>query len=138
MCPGPFKTVCAKRSFILESALPECESRCGLPYYHARNPDQGCSLERSLGESSDRSFSGLISTWVFRDVVFQDVGFEHNNISKPLTHISYRCEVPTPSVVEDQSTIMLNPHILKHHIPEIPIYLQAGGKRPAAGCNRTT
>ena len=37
--------------------------------------------------------------WVFRDVVFQDMGFEHNSI-QPLTHISFRCEVPTPCVVE--------------------------------------
>ena len=34
----------------------------------------------------------------FRDVVFEDVGFEHN-ILKPLTHISFfRCEVPKTSV----------------------------------------
>ena len=39
--------------------------------------------------------------WVFRDVVFQDVGFENYSF-KPLTHISFRCEVPTPSVVEGQ------------------------------------
>ena len=58
--------------------------------------------------------------WVFRDVAFQDVGFENNSL-KPLTDIiSCRCEVPTPSVVEGQSTIMFKPHILKHHIPELP------------------
>ena len=59
------------------------------------------------------------STWVFGDVVFQDVGFEHNSL-KPLIHSSFRCDVPTPSVVEGQSTIIIQPHILKHHIPELP------------------
>ena len=39
---------------------------------------------------------------------------------KPLTHISFRCEVPTPSVGEAQSTIVLKSHILKHQIPELP------------------
>ena len=56
---------------------------------------------------------------VFRDVVFQDVGFENDSF-KPLTHISFRCEVPTSSVFEGQSTIMIKPHILKHRIPELP------------------
>ena len=37
--------------------------------------------------------------WVFRDVVFQDVGFQNTSFL-PLTYISCRCEVPTPSVVE--------------------------------------
>ena len=56
----------------------------------------------------------------FRDVVFQDVGFESNS-SKPLAHISFRCEVPTTSVFEGQSSITIKPpHILKHHIPELP------------------
>ena len=57
--------------------------------------------------------------WVFRVVVFQDVGFQ-TNMLKPLTHISVRCEVPAPSVFERQSTIMFKPHILKHYIPELP------------------
>ena len=39
--------------------------------------------------------------WVFGDVVSQDVGFE-NNMFKPLTRTSFRCEVPSPSVVEGQ------------------------------------
>ena len=39
--------------------------------------------------------------WVFSDVVFQDAGFQTTRF-KPLTHISFRCEVPTPSVVEGQ------------------------------------
>ena len=59
--------------------------------------------------------------WLFRDVVFQDVGFENNSF-KPLTHISFRCEVPTPSVFEGRWTIMIKPHILKHHIPELPSF----------------
>ena len=63
-------------------------------------------------------------TWVFRDVVFQDVGFKNNSF-KPLANISYRCEVPTPSVVEGQSTIIVKPHILKHHILELPKDLPA-------------
>ena len=60
------------------------------------------------------------SPWALRDVVFQDVGFEHNSC-KPITHISFRYEVPTPSVFEGQSTIIFKPHILKHQIPELPI-----------------
>ena len=39
--------------------------------------------------------------------------------SKPLTDISFRCEVLTPSVFEGQSTIIIKPQILKHHIPEL-------------------
>ena len=38
----------------------------------------------------------------------------------PIAPFSFRCEAPTPSVVEGQSTIMFKPHILKHHIPELP------------------
>ena len=57
--------------------------------------------------------------WVFRNVVFQDVGFEHIGF-EPLKHIGFRCEVPTPSLVEGQSTIMFKPHVLEHHIPELP------------------
>ena len=63
---------------------------------------------------------------VFRGVVFQDVGFEHNGF-KPLTHMSFRCEVPTPSVVEGQQYIGFKPHILKHHIPELPTDAQPDG-----------
>ena len=46
----------------------------------------------------------------------QDVGFQHADL-KPLTHVSFRGEVPTPSVVEGQSAISFKPHILEHHIP---------------------
>ena len=69
--------------------------------------------------TSLRRGHAYIIDWVFRDVVFQDVGFQTTSF-KPLTHISFRCEVPTPSVVEGQSNIMFKPHILKHHIPELP------------------
>ena len=48
---------------------------------------------------SDAPWTFRHKSWVLRDVVFQDVGFENNSF-KPLTHISFRCEVPTPSVVE--------------------------------------
>ena len=57
--------------------------------------------------------------WVFRDVVFQDVEFQNTSL-KPLNHVSFRCEVPIPSVFEGQSTITFKPHILKFHIPELP------------------
>ena len=67
---------------------------------------------------------------VFRDVVFQDVGFERNTVN-PLTHISYRCEVPTPSVVEGQSISIFTPPILKHHIPELLL-------RPLLWCSAST
>ena len=62
---------------------------------------------------------------MFRDVVFQDVGFQDYSL-KPLTHISFSCEVPTPSVFVGQSTIMFKPHILKHHIPELPTDFRDG------------
>ena len=55
------------------------------------------------------------------DVVFQDVGVPLTSF-EPLAHISVGCEVPTPSVVESQHTIMFKPHILKHHIPELPTH----------------
>ena len=42
---------------------------------------------------SDRRF------WVFRDVVFQDVVRQTASF-KPVPHISFRCEIPTPSVFE--------------------------------------
>ena len=54
-----------------------------------------------------------------RDVVFQDAGFRTTGL-RPLPHISFRCEVPTPSAVEGQSTVVFEPHILQHHIPELP------------------
>ena len=60
-----------------------------------------------------------VKTWVLRDLVFRDVEFGDDRF-RPLTHIRFRCEVPTPSVVEGQSTIIFKPHILKHHIPELP------------------
>ena len=61
------------------------------------------------------------ANWVFGDVVFQDVGFQNTSCliiiitiiitiklkrqkdkKKNLTHISFRCGVPTPSVFEDR------------------------------------
>ena len=53
-----------------------------------------------------------------RDVVLQDVVFQNASL-KPFTHISFRCDVPIPSLVKGQPTIMFKPHILKHHIPEL-------------------
>ena len=38
----------------------------------------------------------------------------------PLAHISFRCEVPRPSVFESQSTTIFKLHILKRHIPGLP------------------
>ena len=61
-------------------------------------------------------------------------GFEMQ-FSKPFTYIScLRREVPTPSVVEGQSAIILKPRILKHHIPELPIeaYTTAASRSMAA------
>ena len=43
---------------------------------------------------------------MFRDVVFQDVVFQ-NVCLEPLARISFRCEVPTPSVFEGQQAIGL-------------------------------
>ena len=69
--------------------------------------------------------------WVFRDVLFQDVWFQ-NTISPPLTHISFRCEVPTPSVDEGQPTIIFKPHVLKHRVPELPNRARCGTTLPEA------
>ena len=58
----------------------------------ARKHKDACASKAAIWVLSDR---GIRAFWVFRGVVFQDVGFEHNSL-KPLTHISFRCEVPTP------------------------------------------
>ena len=68
----------------------------------------------------DATYERQEGSWVFRDMVLQDVGFESNSF-RPLTHLSFRCEVPTPSVVEGQQIIIIKPHILKHHISALPI-----------------
>ena len=52
--------------------------------------------------------------WCLRMVEFKIL------LSKPLAHVSFRCEVPTPSVFEDQQTMSFKPRILEHHIPELP------------------
>ena len=75
-------------------------------------------------------------SWVLRDVVFQDVGFQTTSL-KPLTHISFRWEVPTPSVVEGQTTISFKPHILEYCSTTSPntqevVARRGPGARPAA------
>ena len=48
---------------------------------------------------------------VCRDVVLQDVVLRNTSL-EPLTHISFRCEVPTPSVFEGRSTkVVQTPHL---------------------------
>ena len=74
----------------------------------------------------------LSEVWVFRDVVFQDLGPQTTSC-KPFTQISPRCEVRTPSVVEGRHTIMFKPQILEHHIPELP-----NNCFFARGCQRLT
>ena len=56
----------------------------------------------------------------FRDVVFEDVGFETDTL---LTLKNYKCGDFTPKadMGEGLDTSSLKPHILKHHIPEHPI-----------------
>ena len=71
------------------------------------------------GSNSQRRSFWAAPPLLFRDVAFQDVGFQQTFVT-PLTPIRFRCEVPTPSVVEGQQTIIFKPHILKHHIPELP------------------
>ena len=66
--------------------------------------------------------SRLNTTWVLRDVVFQDVGFE-NNCFKPLTHISVRCEVTHLQWLRVNKLSLSNPILLKPHIPEFPNYV---------------
>ena len=48
--------------------------------------------------------------WVFKDVVLQDVGFQDTRL-KPSPH-TFNFEGPYAIIVE--------PHILKHRIPELP------------------
>ena len=54
---------------------------------------------RYHGRKKDCGFAGA-TTWV--------------------AHVSFRCEVPICSIAEGQQTIVFKPHILKHHIPELP------------------
>ena len=71
-------------------------------------------------DSEGANYPIRIICWAFREVALQDVGFDNNQYGlQPLTHVSFRCEVPTPSVFERRLTITLEPHILKHHIPEL-------------------
>ena len=57
--------------------------------------------------------------WEFRDVVFEDVGFEHHSL---LTLSNWRCGDFTPKadMGEGFKASFFKPHILKHHIPEHP------------------
>ena len=75
--------------------------------------------------------------WALRHVMFEDVGFQNLNV-QPLIHISCRCEVRTPSVVEGQSTIIFKSHILEHHIPELPTsgLRVAGAASPGGHANK--
>ena len=52
-------------------------------------------------------------TRVFRDVVLQDVGFEHNSCVTLLSIVCY-CNIYAKSII-------IKLHILKHHILELPI-----------------
>ena len=46
-------------------------------------------------------------------------------IFKTPNHIGIRCEVPTSSVLRvSQLIVSFKPHILKHHIPELPMYVR--------------
>ena len=65
-------------------------------------------------DRSNRDLIGRSDMWCFR------MWGSKLLYSRPLTHISFRCEVPTPSIVEGRSTTIVEPHILKHHIPELP------------------
>ena len=59
-----------------------------------------------------------------------ECGFQHTSL-KPLTHTSFRCEVPILSVSEGQPTIILKSHILKHHIPQLPIQVKCASASSA-------
>ena len=84
-----------------------------------------CLVPSRPGPSLGRRMRRAI--WVFTDVVFQDVGFQTISL-KPLTHISIRCEVPTPSVFGGSiNHDVQTPNILKHHIPELPSYARHPG-----------
>ena len=70
---------------------------------------------------------GCSRMWCFRMWGFKLL------LSKPPHHLSFRCEVPTPSVSEGQSTtttIIVKPHILKHHIPELPKLVVSDASHP--------
>ena len=45
-------------------------------------------------------------------------------VSTPFVRNPIRCEVPTPSVLGGQSTTIFKPHILRHHIGELPRYFE--------------
>ena len=65
-------------------------SACMRAGMSANTRDQDWLLHGSWQHRIDRP-------WVFRDVELQDVMWGLNIIViKPLAHISYRCEVPTP------------------------------------------
>ena len=64
-------------------------------------------------------FSTAKDAWVFRDLVFEDVGFQADSL---LTLKKQRCGDFTPRAYMGEGfyTSMSKPHILKHHIPEHP------------------
>ena len=65
----------------------------------------------------------------FRDVVVEDVGFEIDSLS---TLKNWRCGDFTPEAAmgEGLKTSILKPHILKHHIPELPKSARGRSPRP--------
>ena len=93
---------------------------CRTVSTNPRMPECACFCRKSAPSGFLRYlFEGCPVHWVFSDLAFQDVGFQNASF-KTLTHISFRCEVPTPLVVESQSNIIFKPNIPKHHIPELP------------------
>ena len=67
-----------------------------------------------------RRASGTKVVREFRDVVFEDVGFDEHCF---LALENRRCGDFTPKadMGEGLTTMMFKPHILKHHIPEHPM-----------------
>ena len=57
---------------------------------------------------TDRANKVEATTWVFGDVAFRMWGFEILFL-KPLAHISFGCEVPTPSVLNVNKLPLSNP-----------------------------
>ena len=67
------------------------------------------------------------SSWVFRDMVFQDVGFENNCCINPSPISVLGMKSPHLQLLRVDKLALFKPHILKHHIPELSTEGLGGG-----------
>ena len=70
---------------------------------------------QGLGPKRRESCNGdqVYDTREFKDVVFQDVVFDNNRFDIDVTN--------TNNVYQGHKATIIEHHILKHHIPELPI-----------------